>query len=64
MLTKILILLITLFMPAIALAQPQIAFDNEAYDFGIVRENLILEHVFEVRNDGNEDLIIRKIETP
>jgi len=64
MLTRILIFAVVVLIPATALAQPQIAFDGETYDFGIVAANSVLEHVFELRNSGSEDLIIRRIEAP
>jgi hypothetical protein len=64
MLIKIIIFMIVLFSPAAALGQPQITFDNEVYDFGIVSGSLLLEHSFEVRNEGTEDLIIRKLDAP
>ena len=64
MLIKSIILMIVLLIPAVALGQPQITFDNEIYDFGIVVGSLLLEHSFEVRNEGTEDLIIRKLDAP
>ncbi len=64
MLIRSIILMIVLFMPTVALGQPQITFDDEIYDFGIVSGSLILEHSFEVRNEGTEDLIIRKLDAP
>ncbi len=53
-----------LLLPVPALAQPQITFDNEVYDFGIVSGSLPLEHTFEVSNKGTENLIIRKLDAP
>jgi hypothetical protein len=64
MLIRVIILMIVLFVPAAALGQPQITFDDETYDFGIVSGSLLLEHSFEVRNEGTEDLIIRKLDAP
>jgi hypothetical protein len=58
------IIVILLLIPAAALAQPQISFDSETSDFGVTTGKTILEHKFVIRNEGTEDLVIRKIEAP
>jgi len=60
---KIVIILLLLF-PTAALAQPAILFDAETHYFGIVSGDEPLKHTFEVRNEGTEDLIIKKLEAP
>jgi hypothetical protein len=50
--------------PAAAFAQPAITFSEEIYNFGIVNGKATLEHTFEVRNAGTEDLIIIKVSPP
>jgi hypothetical protein len=64
MLIRNVLLMFFLLLPVPALAQPQITFDNEVYDFGIVSGSLPLEHTFEVSNKGTENLIIRKLDAP
>jgi hypothetical protein len=60
---KIMILLLLLF-PTVALAQPEILFDAETRDFGVVNGDKPLQHTFEVTNGGTEDLIIKKLDAP
>ncbi len=57
----ILLLLCILFSPALGFAQPSIAFDQESQDVGKVTAGVPIEHVFEVRNTGDEDLIISSL---
>ena len=58
------IIIILLLFPTIALAQPTITFDTETHDFGIVRGDEPLKHTFEVRNQGTEDLLIKRLDAP
>ena len=48
-------------LPAIASAQPSISFDSDNYDFGTVEQGKSLEHIFEVSNGGDAELIIQKL---
>ncbi len=41
---------------------PRISVDEPLYDFGSVAAGTVLEHVFEIRNTGDEVLSIGKIE--
>ncbi len=60
MIYVILILCVVFFLSA-GLAQPSIAFDGETWDFGSVASSVTVEHTFEVKNTGDEDLIIDKL---
>lgn len=42
-------------------AQPQITFDEESYDFGNIRQGDVVTHHFVIRNNGNEDLQIERV---
>jgi hypothetical protein len=58
---KIMLLVFLLLFPAISYAQPSVAFDAETYDFGLVTAGETIEHVFQVRNAGDKELIIEKL---
>ncbi len=58
---KIVLLAFLLLFPAISHAQPSIAFDAETHDFGTVTAGETIEHVFQVRNAGDKELIIEKL---
>ena len=60
----LMILLLLLLLPAVAMAQPAIAFSEDVHDFGIVSGKGPLEHRFEVKNDGTEDLMIIRVSPP
>ena len=50
---------------AVAAGEPQgprISVAEPRYDFGEVAAGVMLEHVFEIKNTGDEVLVIRKIE--
>jgi len=57
----VLLLAFLLLFPAISQAQPSIAFDAETHDFGTVTAGETIEHVFQVRNAGDKELIIEKL---
>lgn len=64
---RIIILFVALFSSAIAYAQPgnesqrpEIKFDAENYDLGIVTQEMAM-HSFEFRNTGTSELIIEKL---
>lgn len=57
---KILIILILL-LPALAYAQPSIKIGSDSYNFGDVTSGAQLEHVFEIKNNGTEVLVIKKV---
>ncbi|HUJ17429.1 MAG TPA: DUF1573 domain-containing protein [Nitrospirota bacterium] len=63
MLMKPLLTLLLFLMPVLAAAQPAIEFTAERHDFGTVMKGPTLEHAFEFRNAGTEDLIIREVNT-
>lgn len=46
---------------AFAYAQPSIRFHDVSYDFGTVRQEDKIEHVFEFANDGDTELVIEKV---
>ena len=54
------ILLIILMVPALSYAQPEIKFDAESYDLGIVTQEMAM-HSFKFRNTGTSELIIEKL---
>jgi hypothetical protein len=58
---RYLVLALLLCLPAAALAQPSIAFDNETHDFGVVEQGAVLRHVFEFTNSGTEELVIASL---
>jgi hypothetical protein len=58
---KIVLIAFLLLFPAISHAQPSIAFDAETHDFGTVTAGETIEHVFQVRNAGDKELIIEKL---
>jgi hypothetical protein len=60
----ILSVLLALLIPALASAQPAIVFDTAERDFGTIAAGPPVEHVFEFVNAGDEDLVIRKLDTP
>ncbi len=49
-----------LVLPAIALASPRIAVDNAVYDFGEIKEGMIVEHAFVIRNEGDAPLVFTR----
>lgn len=57
------ILIMALFVPSLVYAQPSITFQDEVHDFGEVLQGAELEHTFEFRNSGTEDLEIKKVST-
>ena len=58
---KITLMAFLLLFPAISFAQPSVAFDAETYDVGAVTAGETIEHVFQVRNAGDKELIIEKL---
>ncbi|MDD5454713.1 MAG: DUF1573 domain-containing protein [Candidatus Ratteibacteria bacterium] len=50
--------------PAPMLKEGKIEFDEYVYDFGRAKEGEKIEHVFKLRNAGNEKLIIKKVNAP
>ncbi len=61
--SKILIIIVALSLPALAGAQPSIEFDAETHDFGKIMQGDLLEYSFLFRNSGTEDLIIKGVAT-
>jgi hypothetical protein len=55
----LLIFLIT--FPSVAFSQPSIEFKTESYDFGTVPTGDKIEHTFDFKNSGNEDLEIKRL---
>ena len=59
--SKFLILICVLFLPAILYAQPSIVFDVEAKDYGKVKAGEPIEQVFQLKNAGDKELTIEKL---
>ena len=47
-------------LPVIALAGPRIAVDNPVYDFGEIKEGMIVEHAFVISNAGDAPLVFTR----
>lgn len=62
MIMKNMMLFMIALFPLMAWAEPAIEFTAEQYDFGSVAQGGILEHVFEFRNAGTDDLIIKGVD--
>ena len=58
---KIFLLLFLLIFPTIAFSQPSIEFKTDSYDFGTVPPGDKIEHTFDFKNSGNEDLEIKRL---
>ena len=61
MIMKSLILFMIAMFPVMAWAEPAIEFTAEQHDFGSVAQGGFLEHVFEFRNAGTDDLIVTEV---
>lgn len=57
-------LVILFVLPSLALAQPVIKVSEDMHNFGVVDGRNSLEHTFEIRNEGNKDLIIERVSPP
>lgn len=55
------VLILLLLFPALAHANPVIKFESETHNFGQVVHGELLEHTFDLTNEGTEDLIIEKL---
>lgn len=55
------LLLIFIFFSTDVYAAPSIEFIAESHDFGEVEQGVGLEHVFEFKNSGADELIIEKL---
>jgi hypothetical protein len=58
---SLVILFCVLLFPVISYAQPMIVFDAETKDYGKVTAGELIEQVFDVRNAGDQELIIEKL---
>lgn len=58
---KVFLLMFLLFFPAVSFAQPSIMFTTESYDFGTITQGDKIEHAFDFKNNGNEDLVIERL---
>ncbi len=58
---KVFLLILFLFLPSVVFSQPSIEFKAETYDFGTILPGDMIEHSFEFKNIGNEDLEIKRI---
>ena len=47
--------------PAVVFAAPDISVPANHFDFGAVKQGERVEHVFEVVNTGDEDLVIERL---
>lgn len=43
-------------------AEPAIKFDDQSYDFGVVKQGENLEHIFKFTNDGEGTLVINSVQ--
>jgi len=59
---KIFVLIFLLLFPAICFSQPSIVFDSESHDFGTIQRREKIEHAFDFRNNGNEELVIERLQ--
>jgi len=57
----IILLVFLVLLPAFVSAQPVITFDAETKDVGTVKAGDPVEHVFEVRNSGDKELVIERL---
>jgi hypothetical protein len=57
----VLAFLLLLALPALCSADPQMAFKQQIHDFKNVLEGELIEHTFEVLNQGDEDLKIERV---
>lgn len=60
---KRIVIVLFLFLPTLAYANPSIEFVNETYDFGPVTQGEQVEYTFEFCNMGTEELVIERIES-
>ncbi len=59
---KILVVVIIFLSPVVCFSQPLIVFDTETYDFGTVAQTEKIEHTFDFKNRGNEELVIQRLQ--
>lgn len=50
-----------LLFPAVCFSQPSILFNTESYDFRTITQGDKIEHAFDFKNNGNEDLVIERL---
>jgi len=48
-------------LPGQEVLPPKIAFSEELWDFGLIKQENVVTHVFEVRNLGEAELVISKV---
>ncbi len=53
--------LFLLFITTSSFATPSVRIDNPQHDFGTVTQEDKVEHVFEIENKGDSDLVIEKL---
>lgn len=58
---KIFLFMLFLFLPSVVFSQPSVEFKTEIHDFGTILPGDMIEHSFEFKNIGNEDLEIKRI---
>jgi len=59
---QIIILIFLLLFPAIAFSQPSMSFNAETYDFGTITQTDKIEHTFDFKNTGTEELVIERLQ--
>ncbi len=59
---KILVLMILFLFPSLSFSQPSIVFNTETYDFGMVTQTEKIEHTFDFKNSGDEELVIQRLQ--
>ncbi|NWF51693.1 MAG: DUF1573 domain-containing protein [Nitrospirae bacterium] len=58
---KVFLLIFFLLLPTVVYSQPSIEFKTETHDFGTILPDDTIEHTFEFKNIGNEDLEIKRL---
>jgi len=58
---KVFFIIFLLIFPSIAFSQPSIDFKTDSYDVGTVPPGDKIEHTFDFKNSGNEDLEIKRL---
>jgi Protein of unknown function (DUF1573) len=59
---KICLLIFLVLFPATCFSQSSIVFDSESHDFGILQPGGKIEHTFDFKNNGNEELVIERLQ--
>lgn len=58
---KAILFVLILMLPAVAFAEPRIAFENPVHDFGAAAQGDVLTHTFAFSNTGTDELVIESV---